>query len=369
MDDTYLVRNSGELPSPSLLVYPRKIAENTERALEIAGGPERLRPHIKTHKTREILAIQRKAGIEKFKCATIAEAEMLASAGVKDILLAYQMVGPNAQRFSRLCAGYPDVRFETIVDDLEAARGLSSAAAALGVEMEVLLDIDPGMGRTGVRPDRDAAALYLEVCSLKGLKPGGLHCFDGHNNQQDPDTRMAAAEQCHREVAAVRNQVEAFGGVVPRLVMGGTSTFPCYARIGGIELSPGTCFLQDWNYLKRFEDLPFQPAALIFSRVISKPLDDRITLDTGSKAIATDQPVERGVILNLSDTKPLFQSEEHWVFETPNAQSIPIAAEAYLLPAHICPTVARHPLLYVIDEEGKWVDSWRVAARDRVEAP
>jgi D-serine deaminase-like pyridoxal phosphate-dependent protein len=321
MDPSYRVRNSSALPSPALLVYPEKIRNNTARAVAIAGSPDRLWPHIKTHKTQEITAIQREAGIRKFKCATMAEAEMLARCGVKVVLLAYQPVGPNIPRLVELGRRYAEVSFLVVADDRGIAAELSEQFSRAGGRIEVLLDIDPGMGRTGVAPDEKAAEFYLELGKLKGITAGGLHCFDGHNNQEDPEARMSAARKCLAALYRLQERVERSGGKVPRRILGGTSTFPFYAKLGNVELSPGTCFLQDWHNLKRYRDLPFQPAALLFTRVVSKPASGRVTVDAGCKAVASDPPAERGIVYSAEGFKPLFQSEEHWVFEgrTPSA--------------------------------------------------
>ena len=365
MDGSYLVRNSSSLPSPALLVYPEKIKENTALAISIAGSPERLRPHVKTHKTAQIVRLQIEAGIGKFKCATIAEAEMLAECGVKDVLIAYQLVGPNIIRLLELCKKYGDVAFKVLVDDRRIAKVLSENLAAANLEIEVLLDIDPGMGRTGVAPDENAVEFYLELGKLKGIIPGGFHCFDGHNNQKDPGERMSAAKECMATLTRLKDKVERIGGRVPRMVLGGTSTFPCYAKYEPTELSPGTCFLQDWSYLERYKDMPFQPGALLFSRIVSKPGAGRVTLDAGCKAIASDPPGERGIVYSAAGFKSLFQSEEHWVFEVDSSESYNVGDELYILPTHICPTFALHQQVCVIDESGRWADSWNVTARDR----
>jgi len=365
MDPSYRLRNSSALPSPALLVYPEKIRSNTAMAVAIAGSPDRLWPHIKTHKTREITAIQREAGISKFKCATMAEAEMLARCGVKAVLLAYQPVGPNIPRLVELCQRYSEVSFLVIADDRRIATELSEQFSRAGARIEVLLDIDAGMGRTGVAPDEKAVEFYLELGKLKGITAGGLHCFDGHNNQEDPEARMSAARECLAALDRLQGRVERAGGRVPRRILGGTSTFPCYAKLEGTELSPGTCFLQDWNNLKRYQDMAFQPAALLFSRVVSKPAAGRITVDAGSKAIATDPPAERGIVFSAEGFKPLFQSEEHWVFEARDAGRFQVGDELYILPTHICPTFALHQEVRVVSASGDWVDSWPVEARDR----
>src|SRR5437879_3411572 len=108
-------KNVDDVPSPALLVYPDRVEENIQRMIAIAGGVERLRPHIKTHKLAEVVRMQMAVGITKFKCATIAEAEMATGCGALDVMLAYQPVGPNVERFIQLVKRFPETRFSTIV--------------------------------------------------------------------------------------------------------------------------------------------------------------------------------------------------------------------------------------------------------------
>src|SRR5437660_7630526 len=118
----------------------------------MAGAPDRLRPHVKTHKARETVRMELDAGISKHKCATLAEAEMLAGCGVPDVLLAYNLVGPNCGRMARLVKTYPGCRFSVLADHPAAARALSEAMTAAGQRVEVLIDIDVGQHRTGIAP-------------------------------------------------------------------------------------------------------------------------------------------------------------------------------------------------------------------------
>src|SRR5450759_690543 len=106
----YIVNNVRDVSSPSLLIYPDRIEHNIRKIISIAGNIDLLRPHVKTHKIPEIIKLQMKYGIHKFKCATIAEAEMVAGCGADDILLAYQLVGPNLDRFFNLKQGFPDTK-------------------------------------------------------------------------------------------------------------------------------------------------------------------------------------------------------------------------------------------------------------------
>src|SRR5438105_13558226 len=116
MDSHYAVEDTAAVYSPGLLFYKDLIRRNIAHAVEMAGSPERLRPHVKTHKTREIARMELEAGITKHKCATIAEAELLADVGAADVLLAYNLVGPNCERMARLIKAFPKCRVSVLAD-------------------------------------------------------------------------------------------------------------------------------------------------------------------------------------------------------------------------------------------------------------
>jgi D-serine deaminase-like pyridoxal phosphate-dependent protein len=166
----------------------------------------------------------------------------------------------------------------------------------------------------------------------------------------------------------MRATLEKNGVTVPRLVLGGTPTFPVFAKLNlpGQELSPGTCVLHDHGYGSHFPDMNFTPAALLLTRVISRPTPTRVTLDLGYKAVASDPPAgQRCVLLNVPDYKAVLQNEEHLVIETPAADKFPPGAEVYAVPYHICPTCAMHKQAYVV-EGGKVTGTWDIVARDRI---
>jgi D-serine deaminase-like pyridoxal phosphate-dependent protein len=365
----YLIHDAGAVFSPALLFYKDLILRNIARAVEMAGGPERLRPHVKTHKTREIVRLELDAGIRKHKCATLAEAEMLAGCGVTDVLLAYNLVGPNCGRMARLAQAFPDCRFAVTADHPAPVRALSEALAASGRTVDVLLDVDVGQHRTGIAPGEEAVALYELFGKLPGLRPGGLHVYDGHNHQESLHDREVAVHKQLQPVLALRAALEKKGLPVPRLVVGGTPTFPVFARMDlpGQECAPGTFVLHDHGYGTRFAEMGcFTPAALLLSRVISRPTSTRLTLDLGYKAVASDPPAgKRCVLLNVPDYEPVLQNEEHFVVETPAAGRFAPGDVVYALPTHICPTCAMHRQAYVV-ENGRVTCTWDIVARDRV---
>lgn len=357
-----------ELLSPSLLVYPKLIGQNLDAMIRVAGSVTRLRPHCKTHKMREVVSMQLARGITKHKCATLMEAEMLAECGVKDILLAYNVVGPNIARVVRLLERWPEVKFACTGDYLPAVAELGAAVSAIGRTVEVLLDIDVGMHRTGAAAGPQAIELYRMIAKTPGIKSGGLHVYDGHNHQPDLADRRTAAREAWRIASALRDQLEQQDLPVPRIVCGGTPTFPVFAEIDdpAIELSPGTTVLHDKGYGGNFPDLPFEPAAKLLTRVISRTAPDRLTLDLGHKAVAGDPPAGRRVFFpDLPEAKAVMHSEEHLVLETPLASRYQPGDVLLAIPTHICPTCALHKEVYAVEGE-EVVGTWKVASRDRL---
>jgi D-serine deaminase-like pyridoxal phosphate-dependent protein len=367
MDPRYHLNDPGSLLSPSLLVYRAIVKENLATMIAMAGSADRLRPHVKTHKMPAVVRMCDAMGIHKQKVATIAEAEMTAAAGCRDVLLAYPIVGPNIGRIARLMKMFPETTFRVLADDPDAARALSEGLKGVDRPLAVLVDLEVGMGRTGINPDT-ADDLCALVNRLPNLKFDGLSAYDGHIKDVDLDERRSSVRPGVERTLALRDRLLARGIPVNRLVMGGTPTFPVHAEIEGIdglECSPGTCVLQDIGYANKYPDLKFVPAALLLTRVISRPLEGRLCLDLGHKAVAADPPGARLALVDVPDATLGGQSEEHLVVDTPHAANYPPGTPLLALPVHICPTCALHRRAYVI-EDGNLVEEWEVAARDRV---
>jgi D-serine deaminase-like pyridoxal phosphate-dependent protein len=362
--NAYILGDAESLVSPALIYYEDIIRANTRRTIEIAGGAERLWPHVKSHKTAEIIKMQIRMGITRFKCATIAEAEMCAAAGAGHVILAYPLVGPNIARFARLSEVFPQTVFYAIGDDYAQLALLGAEALKRGKPVNLLVDVDMGMHRTGVAIDR-LEAFYEQAAGLEGLALRGLHCYDGHIHDSDFNARKTKVDAIDRELLRAREGLTNRGFDCGLLVMGGTPTFPCRAGTGDWYLSPGTCFIGDWGYAVKFPDMNFTPGAALFTRVVSHPGGGAFTIDLGYKGIASDPAGGRGIIAGMEDAEPLFQSEEHWVFSLPPGKTPPpVGSACYVIPTHICPTSALYPEI-LIAREGKIVETWPVSARNR----
>jgi D-threonine aldolase len=246
----YRVEDLARLLSPSLLLFRELLNQNIDSMIGVAGSPERLRPHCKTHKMAEITRIELAKGIRKHKCATFAEAQMLADAGAKDIFLAYNPVGPNIERAAEFVRRFPDVTFSVTADHPQAVAALSRAMSAAGRTIDVLLDVDIGFHRTGIAPGDAAVELYRQIAKSPGLRPGGIHAYDGHHHQPSRSEREQAVEADWKTVRAFRDRLVGEGLPVPRIIVGGTPTFPIHAanRDAAIEIAPGTCVLHDAGY-------------------------------------------------------------------------------------------------------------------------
>ena len=362
--EPYLIDDTEELISPALIFYKDIILANTKRIIEMAGGPQYLWPHVKTHKTAGMIRMQIGMGITRFKCATIAEAEMTAEAGGEQIILAYPLVGPNISRYLRLAKAYPQTCFYAIGDDFDCLSALSEKAREMGGSMNVLIDVDMGMHRTGIPLDL-LESFYERVSTLKGISLKGLHCYDGNNTDRDFGLRKAMTLENDKRVLQVLESLRGKGFECETMVMGGSPSFPCRTGKAGFYLSQGTIFIGDWGYYKKLPDLAFTPGAAIFSRVLSHQEGNTFTLDLGSKGIATDPAEERGIIAGLEEARPLFQSEEHWVFALPSGKDLPpIGSGQYVIPTHVCPTSALYSEVQLA-QGGKIADCWQVTARNR----
>ena len=360
-DIDYHFAGEGDLDSPALVYHEDIIGENIHKAINMAGEADRLWPHVKTFKSPAMVRLLQAQGVQRFKCATIAEAEMCARCGARHILISYPLVGPAIDRFIKLRQRYGGSGFWATGDDLAQLSLLGEAAG--GRDIPFLVDVNSGMNRTGVAIDR-LKPFCRAAGKIPGLKLMGFHCYDGNLGIRDSGEREKAVAGESKTLRAIRQDLEAEGRELPILVMGGSPTFPFHARNRGIFLSPGTLFIQDHGYQSKYQDLTFSPAAAILTRVISRPREDLFTLDLGCKAIASDQEGERGIIAGLPAARPEAHSEEHWVFRMTEGPPPPIGTILHVIPTHICPSTALYPGIYVV-REGRLVNYWEVEARNR----
>ena len=360
----YEIENTDDVPSPNLLVYPDRIELNLATMIEWTGNPDQLRQHVKTHKMPNIVAMKLAGGITKFKASTIAEVEMTAEAGGRDILLAYQPVGPNVSRLVQLAEKYPELKLACLVDNEESLKTISATASSADVMVHIYIDLNIGMDRTGICIGDAAIALYQLIAELPGVEPGGIHAYDGHLHQSNYDELTQLAEETFQPVWKFRDELTARGLAIPTIAAAGTPTSKLLSSEANVEVGAGTPVLWDTGYTKICPQHDFKPAAILLARVISHPAPKLLCVDLGYKAVASESAPPRVSFFGLEDATPVGHSEEHLVIESEKSEDYHVGSVLYGIPHHVCPTVALHQEAHCV-RNGRVEETWPIIARDR----
>ena len=357
------IENIDILDSPALVIYKERVEENIRLLKGMVKSVDNLRPHVKTNKIAEVCQMMMDHGIKKFKCATIAEAEMLAMINATDVLLAYQPVGPKAERLLKLVETFPNTHFSCIIDDITAASTLSDIFTEANKVLDIYFDLNIGMNRTGIRPFHALQLIEL-FRALSGINIIGIHAYDGHIRDKDYSQRKFNCDRAFLQVSSLAESLKNILNKEITVVVGGTPTFPIHAHRDGVECSPGTFIFWDWGYQNIMPDEPFLFAALVVTRIISIPDADTICTDLGHKSIAAENPFPRVHFLNLPGAEPIGQSEEHLMLRVPDTSLFTVGDILYGVPVHICPTVALYDTAKVVQDKNI-TTQWRVVARNR----
>ena len=359
------ISNASEIDSPALLVYPDRVKANIQTAINMIGDVNRLRPHVKTHKCAEVVQLMMNAGIYKFKCATIAEAEMLGMQKATDVLLAYQPVGPKLHRFIALIKKYPATQFACLTDNTAAAAVQSKAFTEAGLQVPVYIDLNIGMNRTGINPGDEALELYQYCSNAAGIFIKGLHAYDGHIRDMDFVEKKKNCDDAFALVELLVNKIETAGLHKPIIIAGGSPGFSVHCKRENVECSPGTFIYWDKGYSVLCPEQEFVPAAILLTRVVSLPAEGKICTDLGHKSVAAENELTKRIFFpEFECLTAIAQSEEHLVLENKSENKFASGDILYAIPWHICPTVALYDSIKII-ENGQCTGEWKNIARDR----
>ncbi|MEE9371556.1 MAG: D-TA family PLP-dependent enzyme [Saprospiraceae bacterium] len=356
----YEINGADQILSPALAIYPDRIKQNIEQMISIAGSKRRLRPHVKTYKMPQIVKMQMDMGITKFKCSTIAEAKMLVDSGCNDIVLAMPTVGPAQFMTLKLKREHSKIKLGALIDNKSQIKSWKNHLEK-NESVDLFIDINVGMNRTGIDIE-SAKELYSDLLFDKQFNIRGLHVYDGHNRRSTVTDRAKQVEEEYDPVQKWLQVIDPNDNL--EVICGGSITFPCHARDGRRTLSPGTTLLWDAGYGTHFPDIPMKPAAILITRVISLPDNNLICLDLGHKSIGSEMQDKRVIFPQLADYKRVGHSEEHLVLQLKDTSTFMIGDVIYGIPWHICPTVALHAEVVVI-EKNEVIDYWPVVARHR----
>ncbi|MEO6594540.1 MAG: alanine racemase [Planctomycetota bacterium] len=326
-----------DLQTPTLLIHLDRVRHNLATMQRLLGGAmQRWRPHVKTCKVPEVLAMLLEAGVRRFKCATTREAEVLLATAAThgaaiDVLFAMAQHGANLDRVANLAVAHPTHRFALLTEDPTHTASLH--ANGLGA----FVDLDPGYHRTGI-PLGERTRI-AEVVRAAGTNLRGLHCYDGHLHSGTMAERTTAAHAVYREFTALARHL----GVKGELITSGTPTFPAalsFADFASFDhsISPGTVVYWDARSSKLGIE-GFLCAVEVQARVISRPTPGRFTLDAGSKALDAAAGDPCAELTGEWRATALTPSEEHLPMLVATGSAPPHGAVVRLVPRHVCPTV------------------------------
>lgn len=359
------IKNIDTVDSPSVAVYKEHLTQNIEHMIAgVDGEMNRLMPHIKTNKMPKVMEVLVASGIGRFKASTIAEAEIAAEAGAGSVLIAHQLVGPKVERLLDLAQNYQHVEFSTIVDCLDTVKVLNDKCGQIGISLRVYIDINNGMNRSGIEVGAGLLELIDALLESPNLIFSGFHVYDGHLRDTDFNLRNEKIESGFGAITEIFERLKAQHPSL-QMICGGTPSFTSHLLKKNRITSPGTCVLWDWGYSDKLKEQKFNYAALLVTRIISKPTEGIITVDMGHKSIASENPIDKRIkFLNLENYELVSQSEEHGVIQVQDWDQYHVGDVLYGVPYHICPTINLHDEVSLI-EAGVKTDTWEITARKR----
>ena len=365
--DRYRVSDPDSVLTPALAVYPEAVASNIQSSLRLLGGnADRWRPHIKTAKLSFTLRMLLDRGIHHFKCATTLELLEACRGGAADILVAYPVMGGNAERVRDIRQQFPRVSISVLAEHEEQVRQWR------GTDIGIFLDINPGMNRTGIEQGSRQRVIDLASAAKQaGLDFRGLHYYDGQFGDVAEPERTVAAHAGYDQLLELVRDLERADVRVPEVVTAGTPAFPCSLAYQPFQsrdfihrISPGTIVYHDATSLAQLPThYGYAPAALVMTRVVSQPHQGIVTCDAGHKAVSADAGIPTSVVVGHPELTPLSPSEEHLPLAVKEgSEALRIGEILYLLPRHVCPTVNNFDAALIV-RNGRIESVEKVSAR------
>jgi D-serine deaminase-like pyridoxal phosphate-dependent protein len=364
-EDNYRLAGLEGMLTPFLIVYLELVDANIAATIKLAGGdPQRLRPHVKTAKLLKVIRRYVESEINHCKCATTLEFAVACEAGMRDVVVAYPMVGANAHRVQDLSTCYPDVTVSVLVDH---PKQIQEWNPSIGI----FIDVNPGMDRTGISPQNISQVVQMaHAIADSGRSFRGLHYYDGHLGSLGYEERREKALDGYQQLAHLAETVRDAGFAVGEVITSGSSVFPFASAYSPLltgdftlRVSPGAAIYGDLTVQQQLPQFGFLPAALVATRVVSHPRSDLMTCDAGVKAVAVFAGLPNCAALGRPELIPQRMSEEHLTLQAPEGTALPEIGEIlYLVPRHAGLTVNNFTDALVVSLDGSVVLE-RVTAR------
>jgi D-serine deaminase-like pyridoxal phosphate-dependent protein len=350
-----------DLATPAPLVDVRQLNANIATMAEFfRGRPATLRPHVKTHRAPAVARRQVAAGANGVTCAKVSMAEAMVDGGIDDVYIANQVVSHAA--VERLCRLAQRAKVRVAVDDPGNALALAAAAKAFGVTLDVVIEVDAGMGRCGVRPGAPAVALAKAVAGASSLRFVGLHAYEGHVVQDaDRERRKTATEKMLAITMETRHLIERAGLAVEVVTCGGTGTYDISGVYPGVtEHQSGSYVYMDPDYCTKVP--AFGLAFSLLCTVLSRPTPEKVITDGGIQVLANDDGTP--AVKCHPELRYLFLSEEHGVFAVRDGYTTGLAIGDLIEvhPGHCCSAANLHGRVFAV-RDGIVEAVWLVTAR------
>jgi D-serine deaminase-like pyridoxal phosphate-dependent protein len=351
-----------ELDTPALVVDMDVMERNLQRMADYARQHAlRLRPHTKTHKIPALGMCQLALGAAGLTVAKVSEAEVMLATGDKDLLIAYPIFG--AEKLRRLVELAGKTRVTVSVDSMEVARPISEAAAAAGVTIGVLAEVDAGLHRVGVQPEL-FVGLLKDLAPLPGIELRGMAFYPGHIKNQD----LTPLQELSSLIQRLISDAAAAGFELPVVSGGSTPTmWHSHAIAGMNEIRPGTYIFNDRNTIISGACTMADCAATILATVVSTSVPGQFVIDGGSKTFSSDKAAADGFGTFLDTPDALFEkmNEEHGYVKHAGHRR-KVGERVRVLPNHVCVAVNLHEKIYGIRGE-EVVETWRVDGRGKLQ--
>ena len=355
-----------EVETPALVIDRPALTRNIANMAAIsAQSGVKLRPHAKTHKSTEIARLQMDAGAIGIACATVAEAEMLVAAGIPNVLLTAPVATPA--KFARLAALNRRSPLTITIDHVEQVAAAAAAVACDHPPLSVIVDTDVGQGRTGVTDIAEGMALARAIASRPQLRFAGIQGFAGNAQHiPEPVARRVAAEKAAgmlRQFAAALAEAN----LHPEIITGSGTGTHGQDRAGPYsELQVGSYVFMDSEYSRIVDEAgygpPFEPSLFVMATVVSVNRPHEVTVDAGTKALATNGPPPCRMLGVAEGAVYRFAGDEHGILTFPKGARPPSLGQRILLGASHCdPTVNLHACYHVVDERQAQI--WPIGAR------
>ena len=358
-----------DLDTPALLIDANVLDHNLRKMAKYCKEHRLgLRPHTKTHKMPEIARLQLQHGAAGITVAKLGEAEVMAEAGVEDILVVYPLWGKK--KWKRLVELAARVKVTVAVDSLAVAAGISQAATAAGAEVGIRAEFDTGFHRCGWPIAQASMDEIQKMIALPGLRWDGILVYPGHimGNQTIREQDIESENTVMDALFALLGSAS-----IPYPVVSGGNTpaaFVSHCFHGLTEIRPGTYVFNDRNTVDA-ESAEFEDCALtVLATVVSAGGSQRAIVDSGSKTLSADpllsgERLGYGYVFGHPEFRLKALSEEHGHLSVPSGSTIKVGDRLRIIPNHVCTCINLHDSVFLVEGE-QVVDQWKVAARGRV---